>query len=415
MAPRREIRRLRHVLRASAEPSAGGTALRAVGAAAAEPAVVLELGADDVDLSAIHDRLAAAVATQDFAAAAQLQQALRCLTPAPAPLSPAAGTDAATVAAQKAFMDEHGFLVVPLYAGDALARLQASWRRVQEPAVREWAAAKRQGVGIKGHGFANSPLGSTQEFCERGTPVTFRGRLLARRWMDIPAQDFFAESCDAQGDDILLGLVDHPLLVPVLRAYLGDEVQLAGVSPRTYPSHPDDDDEGSCTFWHRDGSKPDGYTEPTDAHDLKVFVNLADIPADGGCTAVVPRTHKLRSMPHELFGARAFSRENGTGVNLERMPNAMPFAVPAGTACIFDTACWHTAMNNTSAVDRQSVILGYNCVVPRRNTGELIPPAMLERLESVGRMESETRRQILGFQDGALLGQRGDWRGLYDE
>ena len=108
-------------------------------------------------------------------------------------------------------------------------------------------------------------------------------------------------------------------------------------------------------------------------------------------------------------------QENGTGVNLEAMPNAYPFAVPAGTACIFDTACWHTAMDNTSTIDRQSVILGYNCVVPRRNTGELIPPSMLRQLEQIGRLESTTRRELLGWGDGAMLGQRGDWRGLYDK
>ena len=45
-------------------------------------------------------------------------------------------------------------------------------------------------------------------------------------------------------------------------------------------------------------------------------------------------------------------------------------------------------MDNLSDVDRQSVILGYNCVVPRRNTGELIPPPLLEKLEAVGRLDS---------------------------
>jgi hypothetical protein len=129
------------------------------------------------------------------------------------------------------------------------------------------------------------------------------------------------------------------------------------------------------------------------------------------------------------------------------MPNAVPFAVPAGTgaqsfvslqlipflvagvlnfdaiilsewflaACVFDTACWHTAMDNTSSRARQSVILGYNTVVPRRCTGELIPPRVLEALEAAGRLQCPTRRRLLAWGDGALLGQRGDWRGLYDE
>jgi hypothetical protein len=97
------------------------------------------------------------------------------------------------------------------------------------------------------------------------------------------------------------------------------------------------------------------------------------------------------------------------------MPNAVPFAVPAGTAVVFDTAVWHTALDNTSSRARQSVILGYNTVVPRRCTGELISPRMLEALEAAGRLQSPTRRRLLAWGDGALLGQRGDWRGLYDE
>ena len=47
--------------------------------------------------------------------------------------------------------------------------------------------------------------------------------------------------------------------------------------------------------------------------------------------------------------------------------------------------------------------------------GELIPPHTLEALESAGRLESATRRQLLAWGDGALFGQRGDWRGAYDE
>ena len=56
-------------------------------------------------------------------------------------------------------------------------------------------------------------------------------------------------------------------------------------------------------------------------------------------------------------------------------------------ACVFDTACWHTAYyDNTSLSARQSVILGYNTVVSPTLTAEvplrlrllvllLLPPA----------------------------------------
>ena len=182
----------------------------------------------------LQERKTAALEREDYSTVAQLHATLRCLTPRPSPPQPPprdAPTDQHT-----AFLHEHGFTTIQLFEkGEELERLQAAWRRVQEPAVREWEEAKLQGVGIRGHGFANSPLPNNVCFAERGTPVTFRGRLLARRWMDIPAEDFFAEATDPAGDGILLDLIDHPLLVPLLQAYLGQEVQLAGVSPRTYP------------------------------------------------------------------------------------------------------------------------------------------------------------------------------------
>lgn len=237
----------------------------------------------------LQEQKTAALEREDYSTVAQLHATLRCLTPRPSPPQPPQ-RDAPTDQ-HVAFLHEHGFTTIQLFdKGEELERLQAAWRRVQEPAMREWEEAKLQGVGIRGHGFANSPLPNNVCFAERGTPVTFRGRLLARRWMDIPAEDFFAEATEPAGDGILLDLIDHPLLVPMLQAYLGQEVQLAGVSPRTYPpNHTAADEnaadtEGSYTFWHRDGSKPDSFTQPTDAHDLKVFVHFEDMSLDGGCT-----------------------------------------------------------------------------------------------------------------------------------
>ena len=314
-------------------------ALGSTGAAAEELALeVSESGEiSESALETVSAMTERAAEQKDYARAAQLQQLLHCLTPRP---TPTCAPDA-TVDEQTAFLHEHGFLTIRLFEGDELARLQASWRNVHGPAKAEWEAAKLAGEGIQGHTFANSPLSGTTEFAEHGTPVTFRGRLLARRWMDIPAEDFFAEAAEPEGDGILLDMIDHPKLLPVVSAYLGDEVQLAGVSPRTYPPQSVTEDRGmeagSYTFWHRDGSKPDGFTRPTDAHDLKVFVNFADIPEDGGCTAIVPGSHKLGALPAEIFGSDAFRHESGVGINLESMPNRVLFSVPAGTACIFDT------------------------------------------------------------------------------
>ena len=42
---------------------------------------------------------------------------------------------------------------------------------------------------------------------------------------------------------MLLDLVDPPQLVPVLEAYLGADVKLCGVQPRTYTTDPELDPE----------------------------------------------------------------------------------------------------------------------------------------------------------------------------
>ena len=215
---------------------------------------------------------AAAVACEDFDEAAQLAQALAVLTPRPRLQEPGAH---ATTEEQVGFLREHGFLSMKLFQGEQLARLTQAWRRVADPAKAEWEELKARhgGGGERGPTYENSPLSSTAEFAPRGTPFTFRGRVLTRRWLDIPAEDMFAEALMSDGDDILLDLIDHPRMTEVVRGYLGDGAQLAGVSPRIYPKDPCA--EGSSyTFWHRDGSKPDGYPSPSDAHDLKVRAQI---------------------------------------------------------------------------------------------------------------------------------------------
>ena len=61
-----------------------------------------------------------------------------------------------------------------------------------------------------------------------------------------------------------------------------------------------------------------------------------------------------------------------------------------------DTACWHTALGNSSGNDRQNVIMGYNTVTPLRNTGGLLSPESLSALDKLGRLEGDARRRLLG-------------------
>ena len=148
---------------------------------------------------------------------------------------------------------------------------------------------------------------------------------------------------------------------------------------------------------HHDHPTPTDYNLPSQ-RTTKVFVALWDIPEDGGCTALVPKTHRLpgepqirsllslslcvplcvclclssrkcvsRSASHSSFAgcflpgsqvgqkllARGFrthaQRHNDEGATngadalpQETMPNHVKMALPAGSGFLFDSSVWHT-------------------------------------------------------------------------
>ena len=78
----------------------------------------------------------------------------------------------------------------------------------------------------------------------------------------------------------------------------------------------------------------------------------------------------------------------------EAMPNHYKFAARAGTALLFDTACWHTAMPNLpGSADRRAVIMGW------QSTRDANKPTLtrehVAELEAMGRM-TPTLRKLVG-------------------
>ena len=70
------------------------------------------------------------------------------------------------------------------------------------------------------------------------------------------------------------------------------------------------------------------------------------------------------------------------------------FAARAGTALLFDTACWHTAMPNVPGnLDRRSVILGWKAAV--QSASPLLTAAHLAELEASGRL-TPTLQKLVG-------------------
>ena len=95
--------------------------------------------------------------------------------------------------------------------------------------------------------------------------------------------------------------------------------------------------------WHRDGSTPDAYEKPSPAHDIKVFIYFDDVDEDGGCTSVIPASHKLPDGPTTVFGSmfrtayptKHSGHPESVPIKCEELVNCVRFACKAGTACAF--------------------------------------------------------------------------------
>ena len=137
---------------------------------------------------------------------------------------------------------------------------------------------------------------------------------------------------------------------------------------------------------------------------VKVFLYIFDVAVDQAPTSVVPGSSRILQSPGETysndFGGGGAQLEGSLGVNA--MPNHFKFVAPAGCACIFDLATWHCAQPNTSARERENVILGYHSKRTRSPTGHLIPAHTLMALDEKG-MLRRSHCQLLGLDDP-------DWR-----
>ena len=99
---------------------------------------------------------------------------------------------------------------------------------------------------------------------------------------------------------------------------------------------------------------------------IKCFLNVYDVPENGGETAVVPGSFRLQSGPaHTLdgnFTSSTVDRAAGGGpgqLSHHSMPNYVGFSIPAGWVGLFDSSSWHTSMPNTSTSDRCTCLFSY--------------------------------------------------------
>lgn len=149
------------------------------------------------------------------------------------------------------------------------------------------------------------------------------------------------------GRCVLQELVALPRVLELLERVLAPlpELRLCGVQARTVVPMPRGD-VGGYTNWHRDGSPAEGPGQESGGsmpryRTIKVFVPVFPVGLDGGPSAVVPCTHRIpESATNVQFATKGGLDGAHSGLDQRSMPNYVPFAVPAGTACVMDTAIW---------------------------------------------------------------------------
>lgn len=167
------------------------------------------------------------------------------------------------------FFLEQGFLFVDdLLTGDALSIAQSAYKAALEPERRLWADAVQAGE-------AAGPGGSN----------TAPGRYNTG-YFDLP-RILEQHSC-------FLDIVTHPRIVSVLERVVGPEVQVLNVQCRNYPSQDlvVAQEHGAYSSWHNDRGYGVLFDNARSLHVVVIFT-FFDVGVDGGCTAVVPKSHLM--------------------------------------------------------------------------------------------------------------------------
>jgi len=178
-------------------------------------------------------------------------------------------------------------------------------------------------------------------------------------------------------DPAFVALADHPRLMPVLTEAIGDDLILTLANAGSYPLG----DPG--VYWHSDLWHFIGMElARADCYMARALIFLDDVEREGGCLAYVPGSHRLdqRTIVHPpRFDDPA------------DMPNCVRFAVPAGTAVVFNSYGWHARFPNRSRRPRRAVQFGY-CHQWVQFLSRPIAPRAAETLA-----DTDLRRQLFGL------------------
>lgn len=180
--------------------------------------------------------------------------------------------------------------------------------------------------------------------------------------------------------DIFIKMVQHPTLLQIGSAFLGDEFCLGSIAAnRILPGGPGQEAHIDYPYWdmYKTSSFPVNVN-PAFPMNLQVTIMLDDFTVENGATVVWPGTQKECRYPTEE-DTQAFPSERMLG--------------KAGDVAVFYGLTWHAASDNTTTdADRSAILIQY---LPK-----FIKP--LEDQKRGVRQEiqengSEELKQLLGF------------------
>ena len=186
-------------------------------------------------------------------------------------------------------------------------------------------------------------------------------------------------------DEIFVDMVDHPAILPVVRAVVGDDVMLRYAFGGVRVANTD-----SGGGWHCDLSNITSVYLPDSPIMTKVYTYLADVPENGATLALVPGSHRFE-----------MGRPLPDIAEHEDMPHHVKLVAKAGDAVLFNGYCWHARFHNRSNCDRE--VLEYSYVHSWMRTAydykDMLPHT--QQLMT----QSHDRRQLFGVPEPGV----GDW------
>ena len=225
------------------------------------------------------------------------------------------------------FFDGQGYVRIEgILAGENLARVQKEFARVEAATREDWQRQVKEGAEYNAYG-----IGATAHVVY---PIAPHG-------------------------DVFVDLLEHPVTMSIVEAFMGPDVQMADNALHVKPAG-----TGTHTKWHRDSLswshvEADAWNgEDRRAWErmrvcekpflkIKIFFFVDDVEEETAPFTVVPGSHKF-----DVDRVPKYAKH-------EYMPGHVRLVGKAGDAILWNGCIWHTAMDNNDTKARRMLLYNY--------------------------------------------------------